>query len=432
MTYTQTIEYLYEQLPMFSRIGAKAYKADLDNIKLLCSALGNPEHKFKSIHIAGTNGKGSTSHTLAAILQKAGYKTGLYTSPHLVDFRERIRIDGEMIPKQYATDFVAQYKSVFEDVKPSFFEWGVALAFDYFSKEKVDIAVIETGLGGRLDSTNIILPQVSVITNIGYDHQQFLGDTLKEIAGEKAGIIKQNTPVVIGEYHTETVDVFANKAAEQKSPTHLAYKNFDIKITDSELDTLSINVQSTVENGYNGSLILDLAGKYQCKNIATTLQTVAVLRNIGYTITDDVLIQAVKDVKGLTGLQGRWQKLQSNPTVIVDTGHNTHGLQYTMKQLTDIQYDKLHIILGMVADKEIDSALKLFPKDAIYYFTNANIPRALAAGELAEHSKQFGLAGNIYQSIALAKEAALKNAKENDVVFVGGSTFVVGEYLASE
>ncbi len=405
MTYQQTLDYLFSQLPMFQRIGASAYKVDLSNTIELCNLLDNPQHHFKSIHIAGTNGKGSTSHMLASILQEAGYTVGLYTSPHLIDFRERIKINGEMISEQFVIDFVLKYKSDFEQINLSFFEWTVGLAFDYFSKQKVDIAVVETGLGGRLDSTNVIHPEISIITNIGKDHMQFLGDTLEKIAVEKAGIIKKNVPVVIGETQKEIEHIFNTKAKELDASIYFADQ-----IIHQELES-------------------DLKGSYQKKNIKTVLASIQELKKLGYVISEENIQVGLSNVVRNTGLMGRWQTLGENPKVICDTGHNEAGIKEVVNQIESLNYNKLHFVLGAVNDKEIDSILELLPKHAEYYFCQAKIPRALDVLELKNKAASYNLMGNSYDSVVSAYEVAKITAKKDDLIFIGGSTFVVAEVL---
>lgn len=419
---------------MFTRIGAAALKPDLINTIELCARIGNPQDKFKSIHIAGTNGKGSTSHMLAAILQTAGYKTGLYTSPHLKDFRERIRFNGKMIPRELVVDFVNNQRSNIEEIDPSFFEVTVAMAFQYFALQQVDIAVIEVGLGGRLDSTNIITPLVSVITNIGFDHVNILGNTLPQIASEKAGIIKPNVPVVIGEKHPETIDVFLTKAKENQSELIFACDEWLIKKSakqaDNELLILEVTKTKVSDSEpWSADLSLDLTGSYQVKNLATVLSSVAELRKAGFSISDEDVKSALGQVKGLTGLQGRWQVLKQNPLVVCDTGHNEDGIREVLKNIDDQTYDNLHMVIGMVSDKDIVKILELLPKKARYYFCSPDMPRAKPARELEEAAKIFGLTGYSYQSVDLALKAAEEVALENDLIFVGGSTFVVSEIL---
>ncbi|RZK81712.1 MAG: bifunctional folylpolyglutamate synthase/dihydrofolate synthase [Pedobacter sp.] len=428
MDYKQTLEYLYAKLPMFTRIGAVAFKKDLHNTIILCDHLGNPQDKFKSIHIGGTNGKGSTSHMLAAILQQAGYKTGLYTSPHLKDFRERIRIDGKMIPESYVTQFVEQQKNVIEEIAPSFFEVTVAMAFDYFAKEKVDIAVIEVGLGGRLDSTNIITPELSIITNISLDHTNLLGNTVKEIAYEKAGIIKNGVPVIIGESGSEADEVFLQKSKETESPISFASKNLKIERSELLKNNLSVSISKNGELLYE-DLSLDLTGAYQKKNILTVVNAVEELIKLGYDIEKSDVHKALLNVTQITGLQGRWQILGNSPTIICDTGHNAAGIEEIVNNLSGYQHDTLHMVIGMVKDKDISTVLKLLPPTAIYYFCSPDLERALAADQLREQALQAGLKGNAYPSVKHALEAAKSSAKTSDLIFIGGSTFVVAEIL---
>lgn len=413
---------------MFTRIGAAALKKDLYNTIAMCVKLDNPQHKFKSIHVAGTNGKGSTSHMLAAVMQKAGYKTGLYTSPHLKDFRERIRINGKMIPKAFVTDFVKDQKEIIQDIQPSFFEVTVAMAFDYFAKEKVDIAIIEVGLGGRLDSTNIITPELSVITNISLDHTNILGDTLKEIAFEKAGIIKKNIPVVVGEKQVEVQDVFVAKAKLENAPITFAETDLSIQNIKKIGISLSVDVYKDSRVLYP-NLILDLTGSYQLKNIKTVIQAVLILKDKGFKIDDKAIYAALKNVKKLTGLQGRWQTLSEKPLIICDTGHNKAGIIEVLQNIQNTQYQQLHFVIGMVKDKDIAGILALLPKDATYYFSQPNLERAVTAQELANKAKVFNLEGEVYDSIVLALASAKKFATNDDLIFVGGSTFVVAEIL---
>lgn len=428
MNYKQTLDYLYGKLPMFTRVGAIAFKKDLHNTIAMCEKLGNPQHKFKTIHVGGTNGKGSTSHMLAAILQQAGYKTGLYTSPHLKDFRERIRINGEMITEDFVTDFVAEQQDIMEEISPSFFEVTVAMAFSYFAKEQVDIAIIEVGLGGRLDSTNIITPELSVITNISLDHTNILGTTLPEIAKEKAGIIKPGIPVVIGEQQEETKALFIQKAVESNSRITFADQELHITNLVKKEKYLNADVFSGNAPLYQ-HLELDLNGSYQRKNILTVIQSIQILKEKGYLIADEALYAALKDVKGLTGLQGRWQTLGENPLIICDTGHNIGGITEVVQNINDTPHDQLHVVIGMVKDKDISGVLKLLPKDAHYYFCKPELERALPAAELAEEAKQYELIGDVFPTVQLAFQAAKDNADSNDMIFVGGSTFVVAEVL---
>lgn len=428
MTYQQTLDFLYSKLPMFTRIGAAALKKDLHNTLEMCARLDHPQHKFKTIHIAGTNGKGSTSHMLAAILQKAGYKTALYTSPHLKDFRERIRINGKMAPKSFVKKFVNDQKQNIEEIEPSFFEVTVAMAFDYFAKEKVDIAVIEVGLGGRLDSTNIITPELSVITNISLDHTNLLGNTLAEIAFEKAGIIKQNIPVIIGEKHPETIDVFKQKAKKENASMIFAEDQLSINHQTTKQSLLKIDILQKKQLLFP-NLALDLTGTYQQKNILTVIQSVLALRELGFYIPEQAIYQALKNVKKLTGLQGRWQTLSKNPLVICDTGHNKAGIIEILKNISNTKHQNLHMVIGMVKDKDIDGVLALLPKNATYYFCQPNLERALPANELAQKAAQHSLTGKVYDSVTAAFKNAKNKSNPKDLIFIGGSTFVVAEIL---
>lgn len=436
MNYQQTLDYLYSQLPMFQRIGSAAYKDNLDNTIAICKLLGNPENKFKSIHVAGTNGKGSTSHLLASILQSAGYKTGLYTSPHLKDFRERIKINGEMIPQHYVVDFVSKYKTDFEEIKPSFFEMTVGLAFDYFVKEQVDIAIIEVGLGGRLDSTNVINPELSLITNISFDHTALLGNTLEKIAREKAGIIKSGVPAIIGETQGETKNVFINKAKEENGPLIFAdqrYKavNVEHHIVNERL-MLGMDIVKTINNietiAYS-DLKCELTGFYQQKNIPAVLYASELLATKGFDISEDHIREGIKNVVKNTGLLGRWQVLSTQPLVIADTGHNEAGIKEVLNNINKTPHKKLHFVLGVVNDKDITTILSLLPKNARYYFCKSSIPRALSAEELAKQAATAGLKGEICGTVENALNTAKKNAQLNDLVFVGGSTFTVAEVV---
>lgn len=428
MTYKQTLEYLFEKLPMYQRVGAAAYKANLDNTIAICSALGNPEKKLKCIHIAGTNGKGSSSHMLAAILQQAGYKTGLYTSPHLTDFRERIRVNGKMISQADVVKFVETNKDTFGKIEPSFFEWTVGLAFDYFVKEEVDIAVIEVGLGGRLDSTNVINPVACLITNIGMDHMNLLGDTLPKIASEKAGIIKSRVPVVISQTQLEVISVFNNTAKELKAPIEFADKKFKIQSHQYQANKLAVTVLNKNINQTTG-YELDLQGSYQLKNLPGVLNMVEVLRGKGFMIEEKEVISALKQVQKITGLRGRWQTISEKPLVIADTGHNEDGIREVLENMKRYSFQKLHVVLGMVNDKDLEKTLKLFPKDAVYYFCKASIPRALDEQELAALAKKAGLSGTAFKTVPEALSKARKQAKAKDLVFVGGSTFTVADAL---
>lgn len=420
MTYQETIEYLYHQLPVFERTGDSAYKPGLDRVIVMDSILGNPHQNYKTIHVAGTNGKGSTSHILAAVLQAAGYKTGLYTSPHLKDFRERIRVNGEMIPEQYVVDFVQRYIPDFASLHPSFFELTMAMAFNYFAAEQVEIAVIEVGLGGRLDSTNIITPILSVITNISFDHQQFLGDTLAEIAGEKAGIMKPNVPVVIGEAEGLVKEVFIKHAQHTISPLYFAEEMTHLQV-DNDPDSFY--------NDEYGRIVMGLKGFYQEKNLTTVLAAVNLLKQQAISLPVDAVKQGIEHVIEWTGLQGRWQVLQHSPLLICDTGHNEAGIRYVMQQLLQLSFARLHIVFGMVSDKDPHKILPLLPPHATYYFTQAAIPRALESHQLQQEAAPFGLRGMAYASVAGAIKAAKSAANDNDVIFIGGSSYVVAEAL---
>lgn len=429
MNYQQTLNYLYSKLPMFTRIGASAFKKDLTNTLIFCDALDNPQYKFKSIHVAGTNGKGSTSHMLAAVLQAQGYKTGLYTSPHLKDFRERIRINGKMISKKEVISFVKNQQNLIENVEPSFFETTVAMAFDHFAKHQVDIAIIEVGLGGRLDSTNVIQPELSVITNISMDHTNMLGNTLTEIAGEKAGIIKRNTPVIIGETQSESATVFRNKAKEMQAQIVFADAELsakDFKVKNSKLSFLVFNRDQCVFD----HLICDLTGVYQHKNILTVLETLTKLNELGkFQVSEQSIRNGLKQVKKLTGLQGRWQTLHKNPLVICDTGHNEAGIAEVIKNINQTKFERLHIVFGMVKDKDITKVLSMMPKNATYYFCKPDLERAMEADQLQEQASIYQLFGESYPSVMKAKEKAMATAHKNDLIFIGGSTFLVAEAI---
>ncbi|MCB9252500.1 MAG: bifunctional folylpolyglutamate synthase/dihydrofolate synthase [Flavobacteriales bacterium] len=394
---------------MYQRMGAAAYKTDLKNTLDLCSALGNPEKNFKSIHIAGTNGKGSTSHALAAIFQTHGYKTGLYTSPHLVDFRERIKINGEMIPKEEVIRFTKDHKNLLNRIQPSFFEMTVALAFEYFSKEKVDVAIIETGMGGRLDSTNVVYPLVSVITNIGMDHTEFLGNSVQKIAVEKAGIIKKNVPVVIGETSSDTQEIFLNKALECDSSIFFADNN---------------------PKYYNTLIESDLIGGYQQKNLLTVLQTCDVLLETGYEFNTFKIADALQNVKSLTGLRGRWDVLKNSPFTVMDCAHNAAGLKEAMLELGKQTYKELFMVFGMVKEKDLNTILSVLPKNAHYIFCQPSIPRAKNAHELYKEALHAGLRGEVVESVSEAYNKAALIAKSQDAVYIGGSTFVVADFLS--
>ena len=405
MNYQDTVNWMFSQLPMYQNKGKSAYKEDLSNTILLAKHLKNPENKFKSVHVAGTNGKGSTSHMIASILQEAGYKVGLYTSPHLKDFRERIKINGKIISKQFVIQFIKRNKSFFEAHALSFFEMTVGLAFDYFAKQNIDIAIIEVGLGGRLDSTNIVIPEVSVITNIGLDHTQFLGNTIQEIANEKAGIIKPSIPVVIGETQKEISSIFIDIAKTQKSSIHFA--------------------DQLVKDNFES----DLKGDYQKYNIKTTVQTIVEIRQKEFVVSKKNIQNGLLSVIGNTGLYGRWQILQYNPKVICDTAHNKEGLTLIMQQLKEESYNNLHIVLGVVNDKNLETIINLFPKEATYYFCKPNILRGLDETVLMDNFTEKGYKGEVYSSVAEALENAKNNAGKDDLIYVGGSTFVVAEII---
>ncbi len=426
MTYQQTLDYLFTRLPMFSRIGAAAYKADLTNTIRLCDALNNPQHKLKSIHIAGTNGKGSTSHMLSAILQTAGYKTGLYTSPHLKDFRERIKVNGEMVREEFVIDFTEKIKPLIEEIEPSFFEITVAMAFEYFAQQQVDVAVIETGLGGRLDSTNIITPELSIITNIGWDHMNILGDSLEKIAFEKAGIIKEGIPVVIGEVLLETGIVFEKTAKERNAPLSIASHKRQVVDWNWEKHELVVEVAEDHHTDHK-KYHLDLPGVYQTKNLLTVLEACSQLQQLGWKIDDKVIHKGLQHTKKLTGLHGRWEIIHTSPLVVLDVAHNVDGMRQLVQQAEVTEHNQLHIVIGMVKDKEIERMLALLPKSAVYYFTKAQIPRALPEDELMETAGKLNLQGDSFPDVNKALEFALQHAHPDDLVIVCGSVFLVGE-----
>jgi len=427
MTYQQTLDYLYRQLPMFQRIGPAAFKKDLTNIRALCEALGNPQDKLRCVHIAGTNGKGSTAHMMAAVLQAAGYRTGLYTSPHYRDYRERIKLNGALVPEAYVVDFVAQHRPLLEEIKPSFFEISVAMAFDYFARERVDWAVIEVGLGGRLDSTNIILPELCIITNISYDHQQFLGDTLPEIAGEKAGIIKSGVPVVISELQTETEPVFWAKAQSVGAPIVFAEAHYRAERRGQDLE-------HTIYDIFKGEellleqLKLNAQGDYQAKNLQALLQALECLPEDG-NIPEAALREGLGNLRKLTRFLGRWQLLRRSPLTICDSAHNESGLQSVGEELQRLDFRQLHIVLGMVNDKPPQKLLRFLPADAAYYFARPDIPRGLEASRLAEEAAAAGRRGTVHASVKAALQAAEAAASPEDLIYVGGSIFVVAEVV---
>jgi dihydrofolate synthase/folylpolyglutamate synthase len=429
MNYKETLDFLYQQLPVYHRIGKAAYKANLDNTLALDTYFGHPHRKFKSVHIAGTNGKGSVSHMLASVFQEAGYKTGLYTSPHLKDYRERIRINGLKIPEEEVISFVADNINIINDLKPSFFEMSVALAFDYFARENVEVAVIETGLGGRLDSTNIIEPVLSVITNIGYDHMDLLGDSLRKIAAEKAGIIKENVPVIIGESHLETTDIFLKKASDSGSGILFADQLYSCE--QGGMDYLSAERKYVLTNTTTGKVLeakAGLGGDYQAKNIPVVALAVEILRNV-FDLSERDLERGIEKVVPNTGLMGRWQILGREPLVICDTGHNKEGLEYVLRQLKKINASRLHLVIGFVNDKDLRLVLPLFPHEADYYFTRAAVPRALDHKVLKEKAAEYGLQGEAYEKVSEAVDAARSKASGEDIIFIGGSTFIVAEAI---
>ena len=435
MNYHQTLDYLFTRLPMFSRIGAAAYKADLTNTIWLCEALDNPQHKFKSIHIAGTNGKGSVSHMLAAILQTAGYKTGLYTSPHLKDFRERIKIGSDPegfkeVSEDFVIDFTKKISPLIEKIDPSFFEITVAMAFDYFAQQKVDIAIIETGLGGRLDSTNIIIPELSIITNIGWDHMNLLGDTLEKIAFEKAGIIKEGIPVVIGEVLKETETVFTKKAIEKNARLSIAAHKRQVLDWEWKKNELVVEVAEPHHTDHK-IYHLDLPGIYQTKNLLTVLEACSLLQQQGWKIDDKIIQHGLKHTKKLTGLHGRWEIIHISPRVVLDVAHNADGIRQLVQQVEVTSHNQLHIIIGMVKDKDIKQVLALLPKNALYYFTKAQIPRALPEDELMENGMKAGLYGKSFSEVNDALTFVIQHAHPDDLIIICGSVFLVGEVNTS-
>lgn len=438
MNYNETLNWMFNKLPMYQRIGAAAYKADLDSTIDILNYLNNPQDNFKSVHVAGTNGKGSTSHSLASVFQEAGYKTGLYTSPHLRDFRERIRINGEMIPENNVVSFIEKHKAKLEELQLSFFEMTVAMAFDYFSKEKVDIAIIEVGMGGRLDSTNVIKPELSIITNISLDHVKFLGDSVEKIAAEKAGIIKPGIPVVIGETQEGCENVFIETAKEKNAPIYFAdqlfechannsisieYNNFNIYKRNNENGNLR-----TEESPYLKNLNFPLLGDYQKKNLATIICAIDLLKD-KFRLAKTFIYDGIEDVITNTGLMGRWQIINKKPLAIADTGHNVAGIKEVTKQLENTEFKNLHFVLSVVNDKDIEGILELLPKYAEYYFCKADIPRGLDANILAEKARACGLKGEVYESVKRAYSSACDSAQDGDLVFVGGSNFTVAEVV---
>ncbi len=431
MEYSEVLEYLYQQLPMFQRTGPSAYKNNLDNTILLDNYYGNPHKKFRTIHVAGTNGKGSVSHMLAAILQTAGYKTGLYTSPHLKDFRERIRLNGKMIPEAFVTKWVGNFllNNELWKIEPSFFELTVILAFDYFASEEVDVVVVEVGLGGRLDSTNIIYPELSIITNIGLDHTSLLGETIDKIALEKAGIIKSGVPIIIGTTQPETTQVYTQEAQKKQAEIFFADQEFSIPYSLKDLE--GKQVMNVIRMGVHvyPDLKLDLLGLYQRKNLPAVLKSMDLLNKRGWEIKEKDLYKGLANTALLTGLQGRWQVVSNNPLIICDTGHNVDGISEVLAQIEQTPYKKLHIVFGVVNDKDPDNILRLMPSNARYYFSKANIPRALNEKILSKKAADFGLCGESYSSVSEAFDAAKCCAGKDDMIYVGGSTFVVAEIL---
>ena len=429
--YQQTLDFLFAQIPMYQQVGGSAYKPGLGNAQALDRYFGKPHEHYHTIHVAGTNGKGSVSHAIASVLQCAGYKTALYTSPHFKDFRERIKINGKMIPEEEVTAFVVKHRNIIESLKPSFFEMSTAMAFDFFARRKVDIAVIEVGLGGRFDSTNVIRPLLSVITNIGLDHVEFLGDTLVSIAGEKAGVIKPEIPVVVGEWDAQTAPIFLRKAAEQKAPLLFADQHYRL-LRAWEKEAMQYFEIQEEGNICSREVAMDLLGNYQQKNILTIIAALDRLRN-KLNFSDDAVKTGIATICKNTGLHGRWETIAWNPLVICDMAHNAHGMAPVMEQLNRLKMQRpeaaLHIVMGVVSDKDIQHIFPLMPRDARYYFTQAAIPRAMDAAVLAEHAGVFGLKGEIISSVKQALKAAKNNASLDDIIFVGGSAFVVAEVI---
>lgn len=426
MNYRETLEYLYSQLPMFQRVGEPAFRKSLDNSIYFDNLTGNPHRNYPCIHIAGTNGKGSVTHMIAAVLQQAGYKTGIYSSPHLRDFRERIKVNGEMMEEEFVIGFVEKYKAEFDKITPSFFEITVAMAFDYFASRQVDVAVVETGMGGRFDSTNIITPELSIITNISLEHQQFLGDTLSKIAFEKAGIIKPGKPVIIGESQDECNIVYQAKCSETNSPIIFADKEYSITSTLSSIEDMDVSIYSKMSTT---KLKVGTGAKYQLKNIITAFASVVHLMESGWEISMNQIIKGFHHFKTITNFQGRWDILQTNPLVIADCAHNPAGLQLVLEQVAVIQATKKHFIIGMVKDKDISASISIFPKEGQYYFCTPDIPRGLDATILSEMAGEAGLQGIKYHSVAEAYNAARQAANKDDLIFIGGSAFVVAEII---
>ncbi|GHV19891.1 folylpolyglutamate synthase [Bacteroidia bacterium] len=429
MNYKETIQYLYDSAPMFQQVGTKAYKEGLENTIAIDYRLNHPHKRYRTIHVAGTNGKGSTSHLIASILQQSGYRTGLYTSPHLIDFKERVKINGQPVDESFVVDFIAEHKDFFEEIKASFFELTTALAFEYFAVKQVDVAVIEVGLGGRLDCTNIIHPDLSIITNISFDHTAILGNTLTAIAREKAGIIKPETPVIIGETTEETKRVFLDTANHVHNSKNL------IRFTEEEKPILNSKFLPSgkweFETKNYGSVSGELGGFAQEKNAATVFCSIDELKKAGYRIPDKAVKSGFENVITNTGLLGRWQIIQTDPKIVFDTGHNEAGIEYVIKQLKSETYEYLHIVIGMVNDKDVNTILKLLPQKAIYYFTQASIPRALDHKHLKDKAGEYGLKGNNYPTVSEAFQAAKSVAGKTDLIFVGGSTFIVADAFKS-
>lgn len=428
MTYAQTLEYLYSQLPMYQRIGAAAYKFDLDNIITLAAAFGNPQNKIRTVHVAGTNGKGSVSHMLAAILQANGYKTGIYSSPHLKDFRERIKVDGALVPEAFIIDFVAEGRNIFDQVQPSFFEITTILSFLYFAEIQTDIAVIETGLGGRLDSTNIISPDLSVITNVSMDHQEFLGNSLEKIAWEKAGIIKYKTPVVVGETQISTAPVFEKAALEKQAPITFADQLLRAELTGTDFESLTMDVFSENKKVYP-ALGIESGARYQVKNALTALAAANELSRMDYLLQNKLVYQAMKSFKTLTSFNGRWIILGKSPLIVADCAHNMAGYKEAISQIGEYDYDQLHIVLGLVKEKDPEEICSLFPKKAKYYLSSPAIPRAMPVGQLKNAANSLGLDNVAFDTINQSFMAAKNKASKNDLVYVGGSIFVVAEVV---
>lgn len=429
MTYQETLDFLFSSLPMYQRVGKAAYKANLDNTLALDAYFGHPHRSFRSIHVAGTNGKGSVSHMLASVLQEAGYQTGLYTSPHLLDFRERIRINGKPVPEAEVTDFVNRHHKIIREISPSFFEMTVAMAFDYFARQKVDVAIVETGLGGRLDSTNILSPELTIITNISMDHMEFLGNNLASIAREKGGIIKQGIPLVLGMAHEETEKLLLSMAGEKEVPVHLAYRTYESLFQTMNREGLVMHRIRELHSDSIETITLDLAGDYQRENLITVRTALGLLKDRGWNISPEAVQEGLSSVVKNTGILGRWQTIGHNPRRICDTAHNQAGIAAAMKQLMQLPCKNLHMVWGMVADKELDAILPLLPGEATYYFTRSGVPRSLDPHVLKAAASVHGLKGELFPSVSEAYGAAMQNAGADDMIFVGGSTFVVADLL---